>query len=41
MYKDYRKLLEIITMKSKRKCYFEILPQFQGDAKKNSELLKK
>ena len=34
IYKDYRKLFETITMKSKRKYYSEKLLQFQGDAKK-------
>ena len=32
--KDYNKLFETITMKSKRKYYSEKLLQFQGDAKK-------
>ena len=41
IYKDYRKLFETITMKSKLKYYPEKLLQFQGDAKKQGELRKK
>ena len=41
IYKDYRKLFETITMKSKLKYYPEKLLQFQGDAKKHGELRKK
>ena len=40
IYKDYRKLFEIITMKSKRKYNSEKSLQFQGDAKKTSRIIK-
>ena len=40
IYKDYRKLFETITMKSKRKYYSEKLLQFQGDAKKTWRIMK-
>ena len=37
--KDYRKLFETITMKSKRKYYSEKLLQFQGDAEKTWRIM--
>ena len=40
IYKDYRKLFETITMKSKRKYYSEKLLQFQSDAKKTWRIMK-
>ena len=40
IYKDYRKLFETITMKSKRKCYSEKLLQFQGDSNKIWRIMK-
>ena len=40
IYKDYRKLFETITMKSKRKYYSEKLLQFQGDTKKTWLIMK-
>ena len=40
IYKNYRKLFETITTKSKRKYYSEKLLQFQGDAKKTWQIMK-
>ena len=40
IYKDYRKLFETVTMKSKRKYYSEKLLQFQGDGKKTWRIMK-
>ena len=40
IYRDYRKLFETITMKSKRKYYSEKLLQFQGDATKTWRIMK-
>ena len=40
IYKDYRKIFQTITMKSKRKYYSEKLLQFQGDAKKTWRIMK-
>ena len=41
IYKDYRKLLEIIIMKAKPKYYSEKLLKFQRDAKKTGRIMKK
>ena len=40
IYKDYRKLFETITMKSKWKYYSEKLQEFQGDTKKTWRIMK-